>query len=361
MHPIIARSDRLIPYMLAWLGVGVLLAAHLQASAGAGWRGGLALAVPWTALYGFASLSAWHLCRSFPLGGAGTLRLLSAQLSAALLSSALWVLLGRAGSQLLGRYRQFPGLPEVYDTQIPLLFGAGILLYLLAAAVHYLIITFERSQEAERRALELKVLAQEAELRVLKMQIDPHFLFNSLNSVSALIGSDAARARGMCLRLSEFLRSSLALADRERIPLSEELAMARSYLEIEQVRFGRRLAVDVSVTGGAEACLVPPLLLQPLIENAVKHGIGALVDGGTIAVRAERSGGSLRLLVENPCEPEAPRGRPTGIGLENARNRLRTLHGSEGRLDIARQAGKYAVILTLPCRDPGGPDSGSAP
>jgi len=361
MHPIIARRDRLIPFMLAWLGIGVLLAAKVQASASAGWRAALVLAVPWTLLFGFASLSAWHLCRSFPLGAAGTLRLLSAQLSAALLSSALWVLLGHAGSQLLGRYPQFPGLAEAYDTQIPLFFGAGILLFLLAAAIHYLIITFERSQEAERRALELKVLAREAELRILKMQIDPHFLFNSLNSVSALIGSDGARAREMCLRLSEFLRGSLALAERELIPLSEELALARNYLEIEQVRFGQRLAVEVSVTEGAKDCLVPPLLLQPLIENAVKHGVGARLEGGSIVVRATRATASLRLQVENPCEPEAPLGKPPGIGLENVRSRLRTLYGSKGRLEVTRQEGTYSVNLTLPCREPGGPDDGSVP
>ncbi|MFH1573600.1 MAG: histidine kinase, partial [Acidobacteriota bacterium] len=228
----------------------------------------------------------------------------------------------------------------------------------LAAAVHYLIITFERSQEAERRALELKVLAQEAELRTLKVQIDPHFLFNSLNSVSALIGSDAGRARGMCLRLSEFLRSSLALADRGRIPLSEELAMARNYLEIEQVRFGPRLAVELSIASGAEACLVPPLLLQPLIENAVKHGVASLLDGGTIAIQAVRTGDTLRVKVENPCDAEAPQGRPAGVGLDNIRKRLRTLHGSDGRIDIARQAGKFSVILSIPCRRHGEPDGG---
>jgi len=359
MHPIIARRERLIPFMLAWMGVGVLLATHLQASPRLGWGESLILALPWTAVYGFFSLSAWHICRTFPLSGSGTtLRLLGAQVAAALFSSALWIFLGRAWSLLLARDQRLQEIPESYDSQVPLFFGIGVLLYLLAVAVHYLIIAFERSQEAEKRGLELKVLAREAELRNLKMQIDPHFLFNSLNSISALIGSDAARARGMCLRLSEFLRGSLALADRDRIPFSEELALVRSFLAIEQVRFGSRLQVDISADDGVEICLIPPLLLQPLIENAVKHGIGSLLDGGTIVIRASRSEDRFRVTVENPYEPEARRPRSAGVGLENVRRRLAALYGPEGRIEVTRESGRYSVALTLPAPQQEATDAG---
>ena len=157
-----------------------------------------------------------------------------------------------------------------------------MLLFLLSLAVHYVLLAFEAAREAERRQLELEILAREAELRALRAQIDPHFLYNSLNSISALTGSDAPGARRMCLLLADFLRNTLEVSARQRIPLAEELALAERYLSIEQVRFGSRLRIERRVDETAPACLVPPLLLQPLVENAVTHGIARLLEGGVI-------------------------------------------------------------------------------
>src|SRR6185436_18911903 len=111
---------------------------------------------------------------------------------------------------------------------------------------------------------------------------NPHFLFNCLNSISALTASDAARAREVCVRLSEFLRNTLGLGERESIPWKEELELARTYLEVERVRFGARLQVEMDVDDACVECKVPPLVLQPLVENAIKHGIATLVEGGTV-------------------------------------------------------------------------------
>src|SRR5260370_2632838 len=116
---------------------------------------------------------------------------------------------------------------------------------------------------------EAELLAREAELKALKAQIDPHFLFNSLHSISALTAVDAGRARDMCIRLSDFLRNSLRLGERTTIPFSEELALARTYLEVEQVRFGQRLRVAQDIEEAYCDCDVPPLLLQPLVENSI--------------------------------------------------------------------------------------------
>jgi LytS/YehU family sensor histidine kinase len=146
------------------------------------------------------------------------------------------------------------------------------------------------------------VAARDAELKALKAQINPHFLFNSLNSISALAGIDAARAREMCVRLSDFLRSSLSVGEREAVPLSEELALAHNYLGVEQVRFGGRLRVEQQIAPECESALVPPLLLQPLVENAVKarhrqHGGGRDDPAGGVARRkrhAHPRGESIR-------------------------------------------------------------------
>jgi len=151
-------------------------------------------------------------------------------------------------------------------------------------------------REALNREMQALVIARDAELKALKAQINPHFLFNSLNSISALAGIDAVRAREMCVGLSDFLRNSLRMGEREVVPLSEELALADSYLGVEQVRFGARLRVEQAMEPGCETCLVPPLLLQPLVENAVKHGIASMVDGGTVRLEAWRVENALHLL-----------------------------------------------------------------
>jgi LytS/YehU family sensor histidine kinase len=192
------------------------------------------------------------------------------------------------------------------------------------------------------------VAARDAELKALKAQINPHFLFNSLNSISALAGIDAARAREMCVRLSDFLRSSLRVGERESVPLSEELALAHNYLGVEQVRFGGRLGVEQQIAPECEAGLVPPLLLQPLVENAVKHGIASMVEGGTIRLQAWRVENALHISVENPFDPEGVTARRNGLGLQIVKRRLLARYGD--RADMAVESGdhSYRVEVLLP-------------
>src|SRR5207245_3163937 len=193
-------------------------------------------------------------------------------------------------------------------------FGAGYLLYLLSVASQYVILSLEASQEAEARALETSVLARQAELKALKAQINPHFLFNSLNSISALTSIDPARARDMCVLLGDFLRLTLGLGEKATVRLSEELELLQKYMAIEMVRFGARLKVHEEIQEESKVCLLPPLLLQPLVENAVKHGIASLPEGGEIRLAAERQNGRLAIVVENSWDPEAPPRRYGGMG-----------------------------------------------
>jgi LytS/YehU family sensor histidine kinase len=217
----------------------------------------------------------------------------------------------------------------------------SILLYLLAIALHYVVLAVQSRREAE-------LLAREAELKALKAQINPHFLFNSLHSISALTSVDASRARDMCIRLSDFLRNSLRLGERTTIPFSEELALARTYLEVEQVRFGQRLRVAQDIEEGCGDCEVPPLLVQPLVENAIKHGIAMLVDGGEISMSGRCSADNLRFVIENPFDPEAPSTRRNGIGLANVRNRLEARYGNAARMEVQVEKDRYRVTLSLP-------------
>ncbi|MGD1147122.1 MAG: histidine kinase [Thermoanaerobaculaceae bacterium] len=350
MHPILAYRGRLGPYLAAWVPLAGLLAGLLRIG-GLTWLQATVLAAPLAVVYAFMCLAAWYPCQSAPLRGASFAKVAVTQLAAAGLSAMLWLFLADTWLVFLEQFPAFAGAGERFPRLVAVLLAVGVVLYVLAAALHYLLIGFGEARQAEKSALELEVLAREAELRALRAQVDPHFLFNSLNAISSLIGTDPVAARTMCLELGEFLRESLRLGGAVTIPVAEELRLAERYLAIERVRFGQRLTVEREVDEGAGPCGVPALVLQPLVENAVRHGIAHLVDGGVVRIAARCSGGRLRLTVENPiCAGPTTRG--AGIGLDNVRKRLAALYGSDASLDARVAGGAFRVELTVPASGP---------
>jgi len=181
---------------------------------------------------------------------------------------------------------------------LALFFGLGALLYCLAAAVHYLLLEFVRAKTAEQRGLEAQLMAQEAQLRMLRTQIDPHFLFNSLNSISALTSINAAGARQMTVQLASFFRQSLSMEAHKHITLHEELVLIRHFLAIEQVRFGER----------------------------------------------------LQIAVRNPVDADQGPSRGNGVGLDNVRQRLASAYGHEASVHWARRGGTFEVTLSMPAQ-----------
>ena len=348
MHPILGRVDRLAAYLGAWLIVCVLVAGVFTRF-GLSWTESLALLAPLFLVYAFVCLSAWYVSRATPLT-TSVFRVLVSSALAAPFAAGLWLGVARAWIAALSATNALAPAADRFAQPLPFLFAFGVLLYLLSLAGHYALLAFETAREAERRRLELEILTRDAELRALRAQIDPHFLYNSLNSISALTGSDAPGARRMCLLLGEFLRDTLDVSARQRIPLADELALANRYLDIEQVRFGSRLRVERRVDEDASACLVPPLILQPLVENAVTHGIARLLEGGLIRLDVSRRNGQLAILIENPFDPESgsATARPGGMGLDNVRSRLDAMFGREARMDTRVGAGQFRVELSLP-------------
>lgn len=340
MHPLLSSRTNLLLYLTAWVPLGAMLGLVLSMPAGLDWREATAITAPLSLVLAAVCLSPWYSCRFLPLGSTPVWKLLTNHLLAAVVLSGgvLW-----AGRTLAASFTDlFPGLTQKFRPALPVLAGMSILFYLLAIALHYALLAMQSSRKAE-------ILAREAELKALKAQINPHFLFNSLHSISALTAVDAGRARDMCIRLSDFLRSSLRLGERVTIPFSEELALTRNYLDVEQVRFGQRLRVAQDIDAGCGDCEVPPLLVQPLVENAIKHGIATLVDGGEISMSARRSAEHLRFVIENPFDPESPSTRKSGIGLANVRNRLQARYGNAARLEVQVENERYRVTLSLPC------------
>jgi len=348
MHPLIAKEGRLSLYLLAWTPLALLLAYLLVMMGGLAWMEALTVSLPLALFYSFICLAPWYMCRVLPLGGSPAFKILGNHLAAAVVAGLIWIVLAKGLGLLLGRYL-FPRLNERFSTQLPLLFGMGVLLYLLSVALHYVLLSMESSKEAEAREQQAIMLARESELKALKSQINPHFLFNSLNSISALATVDGLRAREMCIKLSDFLRSTLKLGEKQSISLAEELSLAKAYLEVEQVRFGARLRFEIDADRGCDHCIVPSLLLQPLVENAVKHGIAGLVEGGTIRLEARCHSGFLQVKIHNEFDPESPAASKHGLGLRNVRERLRALYENRARADHAVMDGQFIVEMELPC------------
>jgi two-component system, LytTR family, sensor histidine kinase AlgZ len=329
MHPVFADRGRLALYLLAWNVLSVLLAFLVMRPGLAGVRDALLLTVPPVMAYAFVCLAAWYPVRAMPLQRARTGPLLATHFFAAAALSAVWVM-------VFGTWADTLGKPLTID-RIAALFVTGALLYLLAVAFHYLLAGMERE-------LEVRMLARDAELKALKAQLDPHFLFNSLNSISSLCGSSPASARTLTTLLAEYLRKSLRIGGAEAISLSEELELVSSYLAIERIRFGDRLEIAQDVEEGVRATRVPPLLLQPLVENAVKHGVAHLIEGGVVHITAKRDGEDVRIDVENRCDPDRPASRGENIGLANTRRRVEIF---DGRMELAETPESFRVTLWI--------------
>jgi sensor histidine kinase YesM len=212
--------------------------------------------------------------------------------------------------------------------------------------------------EAERERLQaLEVMARDAQMRALRYQLQPHFLFNTLNAISTLVLDNQPRiATQMIARLADLLRRTLEAPDVHQVSLQEEIAVTKEYLALEKVRFGPRLTVTFEIDPGTHDALVPRFLLQPLVENAIRHGIAKRPQGGTLVLRSESAGGRLQVRIENDGveddEPVLRRNTATphrGVGLTNTRARLEQMYGHEATLETHATAnGTYEVRLSMP-------------
>lgn len=212
-------------------------------------------------------------------------------------------------------------------------------------------VTYQRrSEERERKALELEARLADAKLAALRMQLHPHFLFNTLNAIATLVHRDAHAADEMIANLSELLRGALDTVAQE-IPLRQELDFLARYLDIQQVRFGDRLRVEQEIDAAALDGLVPTLILQPLVENAIRHGIEPHPRPGVVSLHAKHDAGKLRLTVRDTGGGPASHNQSPGIGLANTQSRLHALHGDRARLTFSSDAeGRFAVQLEIPFR-----------
>jgi len=221
-----------------------------------------------------------------------------------------------------------------------------ISMILLWTAIYVGIHWFMRWRDSEIQRLRLEVLARDAQLDVLHSQIQPHFLFNAMNVLRALISENPERARDLVTELSDLMRYALQAGRRERVKVEEELAVVESYLRVESARFEERLRWRIESDAEVRDRLLPPMLLQTLVENAVKHGIAASEVGGEVVVHAHQANGTVHLSVTNPGRLGSAGG--TRIGLANAHERLRLLYGEHAVLTLTAADGVVTAEVTLP-------------
>ncbi len=244
---------------------------------------------------------------------------------------------------------------EAYKVQLqqawPLRAAIGFLINSISAVIGYAYFNWQEKTETEQQKTEAQQLSKEAELFKLREQLQPHFLFNALNSINALIGSSPAQARTMVQQLSEFLRSNLRKEEQQWIPLQEELRTLQLYLDIEQVRFGNRLSTEMITDDSCAHAQLPCMLLQPLLENAIKFGLYDTTEAITIRMYAMVQNNHLEITVENPFDVEtaAPK-KGTGFGLSSVKRRLYLLFGRNDLLKTEVKENIFVTTVTVPQR-----------
>jgi sensor histidine kinase YesM len=302
------------------------------------------------------------LVKRFPFGQGRLLRSLLVHLGACLVCGVFQTLLALLAAELLRKEI----LKPTFSANVLFYFfvakmNNNIFFYWAILAVGHVLNYYRQLRDRELFSSQLEAKLAQTQLQVLKMQLHPHFLFNTLNAISALIHSDVELADRMIARLGDLLRTTLENANQQEVPLRQELDFIQPYLEIEKARLGSRLTVDIQIDPEILDAKVPNLILQPLIENAIRHGIGPRTAPGRIEIQAGRDNGFLRLAVKDTGPGlQAPPGALRGIGLANTRARLEHLYGANQQLQLTNvPGGGLQVSLTFPFQEFTGSPAGT--
>jgi two-component sensor histidine kinase len=341
-----------------WTAVGLLFAGQLYLS-----RSKSDTPVSWTFAVGRAladwyvfavlSIPVFWLARRFRLERSNWPRRFPVHLAASALFSVLWMALRAGIEEWQSRDAVNPvEFAAAFSYSLFGKFSFTLLIYWVLMSVSHTIDYSRKYRERELRAVELEKRLAQAKLQALQMQLNPHFLFNTLHSISSLMHRDVEAADRMIARLSELLRHTLESSDTQEVPLREELDFLQRYLEIEQTRFGERLTVRLEIAPDTLDAQVPNLVLQPLVENAIRHGIEPHAKPGQIRLQARRENGMLRLQVGDNGAGLLRSGPPReGVGLSNTRKRLEQLYGDGFKFEFNNSdSGGLVVSVAIPFR-----------
>ena len=346
IHPILSKRNRLLVYWLIWLLIGlgqsVLMTFSSDLSVAASFADGFISAF----IFAVIAMALWFPVKQFNTSENGLLRSIINHLVMAFIVLGIWVFLTRFLVMLFledkAPYQSF------WENSIYYRLGAGAFIYAVAILTYYLMISIDNIAKKNMREAKLENMLKETELMMLRSQINPHFLFNSLNSISSLTISDAERAREMVIKLSDFMRYALSRKEDRTVNLQTELENLRLYLDIEKIRFGERLVLEEDVQEECLSVRVPNMILQPLYENAIKHGVYESSDTVSIKLNAKRVNEAITISISNDFDPESIPAGGTGTGLNNVSRRLELYYGNRSWLKTRKKDSVFTAELYIP-------------
>lgn len=297
-------------------------------------------------LFSLLGVGLWFMVRFSGKQIKGFLKSLSYYLFGCILAVMMWFFISKSIMESLFpenvQYLSFLASSSIVRILI------GALIYFLLISFDFLILNFEEMNAQSDHEANLKAMLRDAELNMLRSQIKPHFLFNSLNSISALTISNPPAAQSMIIKLSEFMRHSLQLGSEAMNSLSDELYHLKLYLDIEKVRFANRLDVVFDYNGKCDAFIMPAMILQPLLENAVKHGVNTLTEICHISIHIACTETHLQIIISNNFDPDVISHAGTGTGLTNVQKRLSAIYGRTDLLTTLINNNTFTAELLFP-------------
>lgn len=345
-HPVLANRVRLIVWWLVWLFLALGQAFLFYYTYGKFNYLIIVDSLVSLIIYSGIALSLWYPFSFFNTGDARPATIISNLVSSGAISITLWVLITKYLVLLV-----LPGENDYltyWDATFPYRIGTGVFIYGLIVLSYFLFISLSNLSEKNAKEARLESLIKETELKMLRSQINPHFLFNSLNSISSLTITDPEKARDMVIKLSDFMRYALSRKDEQPVPLKNELENLRLYLDIEKVRFGDKLTTEEIIDHECLDFRIPVMLLQPLYENAVKHGVYESTESVRIMTRARFIDGFFEIIISNNYDPAPSLKKGTGTGLLNVTRRMELFYGNRGSMKTTKENGLYTVTLYIP-------------
>lgn len=335
--------------MLAgWLLLTLSICALISITFNSSMADALLLLTPMYLLCLILIVPNYYICRGLPLGQSPWLLLIGSQALSLIIITGLWSALGEAYALLLDRMQDSERFGTLFTTSQPMNLTVVAIQYEVIVLMHYLFFAIEKTRDLEKAALQQKLLISQAELQTLKAAVHPHFLFNSLNTLANISLSAPEQAHRFCLLIADFLRYSVAYGKKTSVTLNDELEHVQNYLGIERERFGARLKTSFDIDDSLRELLVPPLILFPVVENAIKHGIDSCLDGGTLELIARSRESMVVIEVVNPVDELGRKQKGTGHGLSSVERRLRNRYGDKALLKTVREKGRFKVQIYFP-------------
>ncbi|MCB0282214.1 MAG: histidine kinase [Calditrichae bacterium] len=348
MHPLLKSSKQIVLLIVSWIPVLAGVAFIHTIIASASFREALILLGPVMLLEMFLFISVWYICKSTPLEAKNLVTFFIRHIITIVVMNAIWLHVAMLYSEVLNMVYKSTEWSTQFDKIFPVLMIVGFFVYFLSAMLSYLLLALEQTRVVEQQALQNQLKASQAELRFLRATIHPHFLFNSLTALGTLTRTSAEKAQIVCQQLAEFLRYSLTFSNKDFVTIDEELKHIDNYLGVEKIRMGRRLQTSFSIDETVLQEKVLSFSLQPLIENAIKHGIEPNLEGGTITLNIQNAEEHIFINISNPKSQNKPKIESTGHGLSNLKSRLKKIYEDDAKILVHDGEMAFSVKLYLP-------------